>query len=153
MRLAKVLAEMAQIVSWQSTNNYRWDVFVNSEWVDELFAPDEESAIAQYAEENPEIDPQTITVTVDDAVEALDRADIKLINSEQTRRQIESWLNNNNTPYRWAFYIGGEYDPQPTPGIITFHKFGNAGGDPLTPHMILHTAGHALSNRSGFELV
>ncbi len=81
--------------------------------------------------------------------------DIKSINSEKTRATIEQWLNTNSLPYDIIFQFGEGDETgtvQPTPDAITFVKTGNAGRDALTPHMILHTFGHAVVGSNTEEL-
>jgi hypothetical protein len=79
------------------------------------------------------------------------RKDIELINKPKTKQTLEAWLNANPQGYTYHIIFGPTgtgSDPQPEPGVITYWKTGNVGGDPLTPYMILHTLGHAVAQQN-----
>jgi hypothetical protein len=149
--------EMAKLSGWGSTDKIGWSVYDNGDEVDVVQASNERDAVELIAAEY-DLDPETLTAAPtedkDEYYDGLRKRDIKSINSESTRKTIENWLNNNKTPYEWAFYFGDTPYPGETPGVITFVKYGNAGGDILTPHMILHTVGHAvMSSRNENTLI
>lgn len=139
--------EMAKLRGWGPTNKIGWTVYDNKEMIDVVDADNEQEAIKLIAIDY-ELDPKTMTAAPsedeDENYDGLTRRDIKSINSDNTRKTIENWLNNNKTPYEWAFYFHEAPRPEQAHDVITFVKYGNIGGDILTPHMILHTVGHAV---------
>lgn len=159
--LERVLAEMAELAGWHPTKRERHIIYYNGEDQDIAYGESSEEAIQDFlGKDNGQRLADIHGVTVPEFVVGLTAvrdipkdkegdndfrpADIKLINADKTRRTIENWLNANPTPYRFIIKFGNGTKTQPTPGVITFVKEGNAGGDLLLPHMILHTLGHAV---------
>lgn len=148
LRLDSVLREMAELSGWQPTRDQQYLVYFGDEEIDSVVADSEEDAIRRFLEAWPEYADKRQSLRAktrksDSGDANFSNKDIEFINSDWTRLTIQSWLNNNPLNYRFIFVFAGT-GTKPTPGAITFIKSGNAGGDALTPHMILHTLGHAL---------
>lgn len=156
MKLRQIM-EMATLKGWHPSRNTEW--IVRGKWIDgtefdDVFiAGSAEEAIQQAVEDVPDLDVHSLTATLSEYekdekesgfFDNLTQNDIQSINSDKTAKQIEKWLNDNNTPYEWIIYFNPKNSIPPTPGAITFVKHGNIGGHILSPHMILHTAGHAI---------
>lgn len=167
--LNRVLSEMAQLSGWNPTKEYMFVVSLNHngeiEEQDFAYGENPNDAIAKFVNiyNHEELEKianiygmtaeqyaASLTAKPASAEEVADssafsKRDVRSINDERTRAAIEKWLNDNPTPYHWIIYFGGTGSRiEPTPGAITFVKHGNAGGDTLTAHMILHTIGHAV---------
>lgn len=168
--LGRVLAEMAELAGWHPTKQQRYIIYYNGEDQDTAYGESPEEAIQDYlsgdmdgGQRHADITGVSLPEYLAGLTAVLDipkdnegdtdfrPADIRLINSEKTRKTLQDWLNNNPTPYRYIIKFGTGTDTKPTPGVITYVKTGNAGGDPLTPHMILHTMGHAVMGY-GFDV-
>jgi hypothetical protein len=85
-------------------------------------------------------------------------ADRKLMNAPKTVQTLTDWFNNNETKYRFIFYISPDYHKriEKTPGVITCViplTYENVDGiHPLTPFMILHNLGHAVNDQEGMGI-
>lgn len=164
--LERVLAEMAELAGWYPTRRQRYLVSYNGKEQDAAYGGSPEEAIRDYLGDDggermagfegvPVAEYVAgLTATLEeptdgDGLTDFRTRDIKLINADKTRRTLETWLNANPTPYRFIIKFGDGTKTEPTPGVITYVKEGNAGGDALTPHMILHTLGHAIMAYQG----
>lgn len=164
---------MAELTSWHPTKEQLYRIFYGGEDSEEntygdspqdainsfikRYSPDELVGAIAGITHNAEITPAEFirnlhAVLIPDADAAENNAfktqDIQSINSNKTRLLVQNWLNANPTPYRWKIIFGHTTHKEihPTPGIITFVKLSNPGGDTLSAHMILHTAGHAAAS-------
>ena len=161
---------MAALAGWHPTRRIQYIIYYDEKELDNASGSSPQEAIKDwlkgYSEEyiqkhyNMSLAEfaQKLTAKESDQDEDdtdLTRKDIKSINSPKTRAKIEQWLNNNPLDYRIVVAFGSveEHNLQPTPGVITFVKLGNAGGDVLTPHMILHTFGHAVGTYNRHQLI
>lgn len=77
-------------------------------------------------------------------------SDKRLIGQDDGRtwREAERLLSANPMGYKWHIVVdaGGWRPRAGEPGVITFVKFSNAADrEPMTPHMLLHTAAHAVA--------
>ena len=177
-KLTAALNEMAELAAWRSPAqiNHYTVYYGNGTLYDKLgiiAATNEQEAISKL-KDHPKLknhDFSQIALELDErpergTLEYFGNTDVELIRKEKTRKTIEQWLNDNDTPFSWIMVFDDQsrsYDRSqnkvysferqndllPTPGKITFLKSGNAGEDPLTPHMILHTIGHAVTNHFG----
>lgn len=146
-----LIHEMASLSGWEPTRELQYTVSVDGEEIDYVSAESPEEAVERFKKQFPGYEGE-ITASLEnrsDGDTSFTAADIKSINNDSTRQQIEKWLNDNKTPYSWIIRFGKQNSPirvKPTPGAITFMKSGNVGGDTLTPHMVIHTIGHAVVN-------
>ncbi len=167
-RLAATLAEMAQVAGWVHPTTHEFEVVYvddegHEEVLDKAAGPTPEEALEKFVADHGDLigDMATANETTvpeyvshlravepaigDGLSTVLTKSDKKSITGGKTERTVTAWLNANPLPHKILFKFGSdEIEDVPTPGVITFVKLGNAGGDTLTPHMILHTLGHAL---------
>ncbi len=169
-RLDKILLE-AVLVDYVATKNLEYHIFYKDEFVaEDYYAPSEEKALQDFLKDEGESlqdEADRYGITLEEFISGLRAeysgnnaseytgftpADIKSINNAKVIQTIEDWLNQSPLPYKFAIIIEVGLNSKPTPGVITYVKTGNAGGDVLTPFMILHTMGHALVNYNSYEL-
>lgn len=169
--LDRILLE-AKLVDYVATKNLEYHIYYQDDFVaEEYYAPSEEQAIQDYIEDEGELlqdEAARYGITMEEFISGLRAkypgrdyeqytgftpADIKSVNNAKVRQTIEDWLNQSPLPYKFSIIIGVEYyHKKPTPGVITYVKTGNSGGDVLTPFMILHTMGHALVNYNSEDI-
>jgi hypothetical protein len=158
-KLENAIYEMAKLANFQPTNRVPWIVIYKpNEEEDVVVAASEEQAIAEYIDslrpgiemdlnhDKDRLDPTNYRAEKpypEAGEDVFSRKDIQIINLPKTKQTLEAWLNANPQGYTYHIIFGEIVKPQP--GVITFCKIGNAGGDPLGPYMILHTLGHAVA--------
>lgn len=163
VKLERAINEMARLEKWDDKSKQQYEIrlgpYNTSTLLMSVDADTPEEAIEKYVGSKPfkkhirdygyEHDPDQMAgllravPSAKGGYRSFSTQDIKVIKLEKTKHQIEQWLNDNPHDFVWSIHFGRQ-DPEPTPGVITFHKVGNSGGDVLSPHMILHTAAHAV---------
>lgn len=155
------ILEMAELVGWHPTREQPWLIYHDGHELERAYGATSDEAIANFTKRYPKIvsiSAAEAGVNTEEWIDGLtakpipfDRSepygfspgDIKSINMDSTLKTIQGWMNDNPTPYKWIMKFGRQ-KAAATNGRITFVKEGNVGGDLLTPHMILHTVGHAI---------